>query len=240
MEKNIYRLLRIAKGIRAVELAAALNIDSSTLSCIETGKRNVSISFRTAYINFFGVDDEFIDKINSEEYQQKSYSDLLMIVLQELKKIKVSTIAMPASNIVYQNMKYRSISVKELANIFFDLPPNKCVRFGAVDKYGMLDGCIPVICQRLCDDECSELDADVSIKFIPLTAIVLTDEDSDIDALLVFNSGKLVFSFDNFNATKLSFNDRNKVCDKLIEFLCYSLPNDLYVSTEINKNTSCD
>ena len=88
VSKNAYRLLRIAKGIKGIDLAEALHIDKSMLSRVETEVRRAPQSYRKLYSDYFGVSCEFIDMINSKEYQEKPYSDLLMIVLEELKRIE--------------------------------------------------------------------------------------------------------------------------------------------------------
>ena len=49
------RTLRLAKGLRLRELASAVNLNTATVSSIETGKKGPSLAALTRLARFYGV-----------------------------------------------------------------------------------------------------------------------------------------------------------------------------------------
>lgn len=88
--------LRIEKNLTLTKLAAALDIDQSTLSKIENQKRNVPVEILPKLAQVFMLD---IKKLEEEFYSEKiaeliykvpHYSDLLILAEEKAKYYRIS------------------------------------------------------------------------------------------------------------------------------------------------------
>lgn len=87
--------LRADSGLTLTKLAAALDIDQSTLSKIENGKRNVPVDVLPKLSNFFDLDlkqlehEYFSEKIAEIIYPQEEPSRLLKAAEEKAKYMRI-------------------------------------------------------------------------------------------------------------------------------------------------------
>lgn len=79
---NIFRLLRIARGITVKELSETLMVTPTYISNIETGRQFPSKRLLRDYAKALGVAEETILAFNSEDHQHKSFDKVLLAVLR--------------------------------------------------------------------------------------------------------------------------------------------------------------
>lgn len=88
-------LLRSENGLTLTKLAAALDIDQSTLSKIENGKRNVPIEILPKLATVFKLDlkqlehEYFSEKIAEIIYPQEETSELLKAAEEKAKYLRI-------------------------------------------------------------------------------------------------------------------------------------------------------
>ncbi len=86
--------IRIEKGLTLTKLAAALDIDQSTLSKIENHKRNLPVEALPKLANIFELDlktlekEFYSEKIAEILYRQTDASDLLILAEEKAKYLK--------------------------------------------------------------------------------------------------------------------------------------------------------
>jgi transcriptional regulator with XRE-family HTH domain len=87
--------LRADNGLTPTKLAAALDIDQSTLSKIENGKRNVPVDFLQKLSKIFDLDlkqlehEYFSEKIAEIIYPQEEPSQLLKAAEEKAKYMRI-------------------------------------------------------------------------------------------------------------------------------------------------------
>lgn len=87
--------LRVENKLTLTKLAAALDIDQSTLSKIENGKRNVSIDILPKLANIFNLEikmlehEYFSEKIAEMIYPQEEASELLKAAEEKAKYLRI-------------------------------------------------------------------------------------------------------------------------------------------------------
>lgn len=87
--------LRADSGLTLTKLAAALDIDQSTLSKIENGKRNVPVDVLPKLSKFFDLDlkqlehEYFSEKIAEIIYPQEEPSQLLKAAEEKAKYMRI-------------------------------------------------------------------------------------------------------------------------------------------------------
>lgn len=87
--------LRLEKGLTLTKLAAALDIDQSTLSKIENGKRNISIEILPKLSNVFDLDlkqleHEYLsERIAELIYPQEEPKQLLLDAEEKAKYMRL-------------------------------------------------------------------------------------------------------------------------------------------------------
>ena len=83
--ENIYYLLRVGKDKTVREMAEELYISPAYVNAIEKGTRVPSKRLRRAYAQFFGVDEEFLDKaenkINSKGW---GFEKIMLYLLKQI------------------------------------------------------------------------------------------------------------------------------------------------------------
>jgi transcriptional regulator with XRE-family HTH domain len=88
--------LRVERGLTLTKLAAALDIDQSTLSKIENQKRNVPEEILPKLANIFNLDikklekEFYSEKIAELIYQVPDYSELLILAEEKAKYYRSS------------------------------------------------------------------------------------------------------------------------------------------------------
>lgn len=88
-------MLRLGKGLTLTKLAAALDIDQSTLSKIENGKRNIPIEILPKLAVAFDLElkklehEYFSDKIAKIIYPQEETTELLKTAEEKAKYLRV-------------------------------------------------------------------------------------------------------------------------------------------------------
>lgn len=87
--------LRLENNLTLTKLAAALDIDQSTLSKIENQKRNVPIEVLPKLADMFGLDvknlekEFYSEKIAEIIYHQTDASDLLILAEEKAKYLRI-------------------------------------------------------------------------------------------------------------------------------------------------------
>jgi len=87
--------LRLDKGLTLTKLAAALDIDQSTLSKIENGKRNVPVDILPKLALTFNLEikmlehEYFSEKIAEMIYPQEEPSELLKAAEEKAKYLRI-------------------------------------------------------------------------------------------------------------------------------------------------------
>ena len=90
--------LRIDKGLTLTKLAAALDIDQSTLSKIENCKRNVPEEILPKLSSFFGIDLKILEKeFNSEKiayilYKESDTKELIKLAVEKANYFRTKKI----------------------------------------------------------------------------------------------------------------------------------------------------
>ena len=90
--------LRVAKGLTLTKLAAALDIDQSTLSKIENNKRSLSIEILPKVATIFGLDlgvlqkEYYSEKIAELIYREDNSADLLRMAQEKTKYFKTKNL----------------------------------------------------------------------------------------------------------------------------------------------------
>lgn len=85
-ELNVYRLLRIARNIKAKDLAAELSISPAYVNAIEKGERIPSDRLRRDYAIALGVDEEVFSTFIPENQKNKRFENILLSLLQMICK----------------------------------------------------------------------------------------------------------------------------------------------------------
>lgn len=89
--------LRLDKGLTLTKLAAALDVDQSTLSKIENNKRSISLETLFLVAEIFGIDYKTLElEYNSEKiaqilYRTKDSSSLIQLAQEKAKYLKIKT-----------------------------------------------------------------------------------------------------------------------------------------------------
>lgn len=91
MVNEVLRLLRVYNDIKASELAEKLNLSSSYISELESGKKNVSMDIINKYSKFFEIPSSSILLMSESLDDQKQnlkykISRALITMLQNLEK----------------------------------------------------------------------------------------------------------------------------------------------------------
>jgi transcriptional regulator with XRE-family HTH domain len=87
--------LRMDKGLTLTKLAAALDIDQSTLSKIENGKRNIPVEILPKLATTFDIDlkhlqhEYFSEKIAEIIYPQEETIELLKAAEEKAKYLRI-------------------------------------------------------------------------------------------------------------------------------------------------------
>ena len=88
-------ILRLSKGLTLTKLAAALDIDQSTLSKIENGKRNIPIEILPKMAATFDLElkklehEYFSEKIAEILYPQEEITELLKAAEEKAKYLRL-------------------------------------------------------------------------------------------------------------------------------------------------------
>lgn len=77
---NIYRLLRIAKDLKAKEVANELRVATAYVSAIEKGERTPSVRLRRNYAKLFQIDEDYIVSFTPEKDFEHTMLKLLEII----------------------------------------------------------------------------------------------------------------------------------------------------------------
>jgi HTH-type transcriptional regulator, competence development regulator len=90
--------LRIVKGLTLTKLAAALDIDQSTLSKIENNKRSLAIETLPKVASIFGLDlgtlqkEYYSEKIAELIYREDNAADLLSLAQEKARYFKTKNL----------------------------------------------------------------------------------------------------------------------------------------------------
>lgn len=84
---NIYRLLRIAKDLKAKEVANKLRVATAYVSTIEKGERTPSVRLRRNYAKLFQIDEDYIVSFTPE----KDFEHTMLKLLEFICKAEEET-----------------------------------------------------------------------------------------------------------------------------------------------------
>lgn len=84
---NIYRLLRIAKDLKAKEVANKLRVATAYVSAIEKGERTPSVRLRRNYAKLFQIDEDYIVSFTPE----KDFEHTMLKLLEFICKAEEET-----------------------------------------------------------------------------------------------------------------------------------------------------
>lgn len=84
---NIYRLLRIAKDLKAKEVANELRVATAYVSAIEKGERTPSVRLRRNYAKLFQIDEDYIVSFTPE----KDFEHTMLKLLEFICKAEEET-----------------------------------------------------------------------------------------------------------------------------------------------------
>lgn len=87
-ERNIFRLLRIARNIKVKDLAAELSVSPAYITAIEKGDRYPSDRLLRDYAIALDVDEEIIRTFNSDAHKNTRFENLLLYLLQLICKVE--------------------------------------------------------------------------------------------------------------------------------------------------------
>ena len=87
-ERNIFRLLRIARNIKVKDLAAELSVSPAYITAIENGDRYPSDRLLRDYAIALDVDEEVIRTFNPNEHKNTRFENLLLYLLQLICKVE--------------------------------------------------------------------------------------------------------------------------------------------------------
>ena len=81
-ERNIFRMLRIARNIQVKDLADALSVSPAYITAIENGKRTPSERLQRDYAIALGVDEEILTTFKPNEQGNTRFENILLTLLQ--------------------------------------------------------------------------------------------------------------------------------------------------------------
>ena len=87
-ERNIFRLLRIARNLKVKDLAAELAVSPAYITAIENGDRYPSDRLLRDYAIALDVDEEVIRTFNPDEHKNTRFENLLLYLLQLICKVE--------------------------------------------------------------------------------------------------------------------------------------------------------
>ena len=85
-EINIFKLMRVVRGITAKELAKRLHVSGSYIHAIETGDRKPSKKLYSKYLEALQFDDEIIKKFIKQSKKCTTYEQSLYCLLKLICK----------------------------------------------------------------------------------------------------------------------------------------------------------
>ena len=81
-ERNIFRLLRIARNLKVADIADALSVTYAYINAIENGTRYPSDRLLRDYAIVLDVDEEIIRTFNPDTLENTRFENLMLHVLQ--------------------------------------------------------------------------------------------------------------------------------------------------------------
>lgn len=83
---NIFKLMRIARGVTARQLAEELDVSPSYIHAIEKGERQPSEKLYNDYLLALKFDENIIETFNKQSRKYNSYERLLYCLLKLICK----------------------------------------------------------------------------------------------------------------------------------------------------------